>query len=73
MKKVLYWIVLVLGLFLTLGTVITVLYHTTQMVNKRSIPYVLLEVMLDFITNPIGFLGIILLISASFMRKKADK
>ena len=76
MKKVLYWIVLVLGIFLTLGTVIAGLYHTAKIANKMtigSIPYVLLGMIVDFATNPAGLLGIVLLISASFMRKKMSK
>ncbi len=76
MNKTLYWIILILGLFFTLGTVATVLSHTAQIANKitfGSIPFVLIGIILDFITNPAGWLGIILLIWSHFIKKKIAK
>ena len=76
MKKTLYWIILVLGFFLTLGTIITVLSHTAQIANRitlGSIPFVLIGIILDFVTNPAGLLGVILLVWARLMKKKVAK
>jgi len=76
MNKTLYWIVLVLGLFFTIGTVVTVLSHTAQIANKitlGSIPFVFVGIILDFITNPAGWLGVILLIWSRFIKKKTAK
>ena len=75
-NKTLYWIILILGLFFTLGTVVTVLSHTAQIANKitlGSIPFVFVGIILDFVTNPAGWLGIILLIWSHFIKKKIAK
>jgi hypothetical protein len=73
MKKVLFWSTLLLGLFFTIGTAVTVLSYTAQIADKitlENIPYVLLGIILDFVTNPAGWLGITLLVVALILKKK---
>ena len=76
MKKILFWIVLVLSLFFTIGTMVTIFSHTAQIANKitlGAIPYIIVGILLDFITNPAGLLGIILLVFSYILKKKFSK
>ena len=73
MKKALYWIVLVLGILLIGVTVMTSLYDAAQIANKRPITRVFLVGILDLLLNPLGFLGIILLIGSTFIKKRIPK
>lgn len=72
MKKMMFWVVFLLGLFFFIGAVITVLTHTAQ-VSQRitigAIPYLAVGILLDFITNPAGWLGVLLLVVAWRMKK----
>ena len=81
MKKLLFWVVLLLGAFFTIasviGTAIETLAHTFQLVHRvtiGAIPVLLVgaisEFVLNFITMPIGLLGITLLALAKVLKKK---
>ena len=73
MRKGLFWITLLLGLLFSITTVVTVLSHTVQILDRitlGAIPALLLGMVLDFVTNPAGWLGVILLVVARILRKK---
>ena len=73
MKKVIFWVTLLLGLFFLIGTLVTVLSHTIKIADQitiAAIPYVLVGMLLDFITNPAGWLGIVFLVGAFLVKRK---
>ncbi|TXT25966.1 MAG: hypothetical protein FD131_4425 [Rhodocyclaceae bacterium] len=75
MRKGLFWIALLLGLSFSIATVVTVLSHTVQLLDRitlGAIPALLVGVVLDFVTNPAGWLGVILLVVARIFRKKQN-
>ncbi len=76
MKKTLFWIVFLLGLYFTIGTIIIIFYHPEIIADGfaiRRIPFVLFNTLLDFITNPGGWLWIVLVISIVVIKKKLKK
>jgi len=73
MRKIIFWITLLFGLFFLIGTLVTILSHTAQIADQitlAAIPYVLVGILLDFITNPAGWLGIIFLVVAFIIKRK---
>ena len=73
MKKIIFWIIVVLGTFFVIGTIINVLSHTIKIADRitlGAIPYVLVGIVLDLITNPAGWLGVVLLVVAFIIKKK---
>lgn len=85
MKKMVYWVVLILGILLSLivvGELFSVLLHTAELLPQifrrgnviGALPVLLFGGILEFIfnvlTNPAGCLGMLLLIEAKVLRKK---
>ena len=71
MKRLLFWVALLLGLFFSVGTIVAVLSHTAQIADRitiGSIPYLLVGIALDLITNPAAWLGVMLLALARVMK-----
>lgn len=73
MKKTLFWLSLLFGLFFTIGAIVTVLSYTVKILDRvtlGSIPYLLIGIILDFVTNPAGMLGVLLLVVAIIIKRK---
>ncbi|MFH1309074.1 MAG: hypothetical protein ABIH85_00150 [Candidatus Omnitrophota bacterium] len=76
MKKTFFWIILILGIFFTVGTAISILSYTVTILDKitfGNFPYLLLGILLDYWVNPAGMLGVILLIWAFIINRKMKK
>jgi hypothetical protein len=72
MKKIMFWILLLLGLFFLIGTIITVFSHTPkiQSISVGTILSLVLGTLLDFCLNPASWMGVILFILVFRIKNK---